>query len=109
MIARRIARNIGSRAPGRVDPALGSRPLGDESETIVRLLAGAYRVISKQLGESRFSGNAAARGCFRSSIKATTGRRVRGPTFGALGQPAGAVRVAGRGALRLIGSGRVAR
>ena len=36
-----------------------SRPLGDESETFVRLLAGAYRVISKHLGDSRFSGIAA--------------------------------------------------
>ena len=36
-----------------------SRPLRNESETFVRLLAGAYRVISKHLGESRFSGVAA--------------------------------------------------
>jgi hypothetical protein len=38
----------------------GSRaPLRDESETFVRLLAGAYRAISKHLGDSRFSGKGA--------------------------------------------------
>ena len=41
---------------------LGSRRLGNESETLVRLLACAYRVISKHLGDSRFSGNPAVSG-----------------------------------------------
>jgi hypothetical protein len=35
---------------------LGSRRLGDESETLVRLLACACRVISTRLGDYRFSG-----------------------------------------------------
>jgi hypothetical protein len=38
---------------------LGSRRLGNESETLVRLLACAYRVISKRLGDSRFNGKLA--------------------------------------------------
>jgi hypothetical protein len=39
----------------------GRRALGDESETLVRLLAGAQRVISKDLGDSRFSNAAVSR------------------------------------------------
>ena len=39
----------------------GRRALGDESETLVRLLAGAQRVISKNLGDSRFSNAAVSR------------------------------------------------
>ena len=57
------ARGIARRKPhagvlsGGVE--LGSRRLGNESETLVRLLACAYRVISKRLGDSRFSGKGA--------------------------------------------------
>ncbi len=58
MSPRGIARNIGSRAPGLLSSGVsaGSRPLGDESEPVVRLLACAYQVISKRLGDSRSSG-----------------------------------------------------
>ena len=65
MSPRGIARNIGSRAPGLLSSGVsaGSRPLGDESEPVVRLLACAYRVISKRLGDSRSSGNAAVSTC----------------------------------------------
>jgi hypothetical protein len=58
---RRIARDCGRVGKAGRPHGCGrergeSRPLGDESETLVRLLAGAYRVISKHLGDSRFSG-----------------------------------------------------
>ena len=61
MSPRGIARNIGSRAPGLLSSGVsaGSRPLGDESEPVVRLLACAYQVISKRLGDSRSSGKPA--------------------------------------------------
>ncbi len=61
---RRIARDCGwERLVAHLDAGVTgeARPLGDESETLVRLLAGAYRVISKHLRDSRFSGVAAVR------------------------------------------------
>jgi hypothetical protein len=58
---RRIARDCGWErlvAHGCWRERGESRPLGDKSEPLVRLLAGAYRAISKQLGDSPFSGGA---------------------------------------------------
>ena len=55
---RRIAAIAGGQPAAHLDAGVTGRRrarLAGEIETLVRLLAGAYRVISKHLGDSRFS------------------------------------------------------
>ena len=69
----------------------GARPLGDESEPVVRLLACAYRVISKRLGDSRSSG-----------IGVVVSRSRGGDCF-PLSRPRSTIEIVGRSSARAAG------